>query len=282
MTKPLPFIITALLLFIFACSMTANTDPKNNFFEISGESLTILNTASFDTSFKIIHVLVALCDNKYQGIVPVPQKIGNGQDPNNNLYWGCSGGIRTYFKNSRNWTLIKQYKIDKIRLERVIFKHKKGKYYMIADAYDGKFIKDCTIDFFKSCSGQYKDTLSLNGTILGINGNSKLVAYIGHDGLMDFALNEKFENTDNKTRDAIMLSCISKKYFSNHLLSTKANPLLWSTGLMSPEAYSLHDALDSYINNESAESIRNSAANAYSKYQKCSVRASKNLLVSGL
>ena len=35
---------------------------------------------------KIIHVFVALCDNKYQGIVPVPKAIGNGQYPANNLY----------------------------------------------------------------------------------------------------------------------------------------------------------------------------------------------------
>ncbi|WP_176700834.1 hypothetical protein [Gilliamella sp. Fer4-1] len=37
---------------------------------------------------KVIHVLVALCDNKYQKIVPVPKAIGNGQDPKSNLYWG--------------------------------------------------------------------------------------------------------------------------------------------------------------------------------------------------
>ena len=35
---------------------------------------------------KIIHVFVALCDNDSQGIVPVPKKIGNGNDPDNNLY----------------------------------------------------------------------------------------------------------------------------------------------------------------------------------------------------
>ena len=27
-----------------------------------------------------IHVLVALCDNVHQGIVPVPKSLGNGQD----------------------------------------------------------------------------------------------------------------------------------------------------------------------------------------------------------
>ena len=28
-------------------------------------------------------------------------------------------------------------------------------------------------------------------------------AYIGHDGLMDFSINEQFNNTDGVTRDAI-------------------------------------------------------------------------------
>src|SRR5215510_12584294 len=59
-----------------------------------------------DTAYKTIHVYVALCDNKYQGIVPVPAKIGNGQDPDNNLYWGCAFGVRTFFKKSSDWKLI--------------------------------------------------------------------------------------------------------------------------------------------------------------------------------
>ena len=126
-----------------------------------------------------------------------------------------------------------------------------------------------------------KDTLNLAGTSIGINGNAKLIAYIGHDGLMDFQLAESFLNTDNKSRDAIILACISKKYFSSHLAATKARPLVWSTGLMSPEAYTLHDALESYIKNETAENIRASAAKAYSRYQKCSENSSGKLLVTG-
>ncbi len=45
----------------------------------------IVLSKTIDTSFKTIYIYVALCDNKYQGIVPVPAKIGNGQDPNNKL-----------------------------------------------------------------------------------------------------------------------------------------------------------------------------------------------------
>jgi hypothetical protein len=33
-----------------------------------------------------VHVLVALCDNEHQGIVPVPKKLGNGSDIAGNLY----------------------------------------------------------------------------------------------------------------------------------------------------------------------------------------------------
>jgi hypothetical protein len=55
-----------------------------------------------------IHVLVALCDNKYQGIVKVPARIGNGQDPANNLYWGCGYGVKTFLKKQADWQFIQQ------------------------------------------------------------------------------------------------------------------------------------------------------------------------------
>ena len=34
---------------------------------------------------RIIHVFVALADNSNQGIVPVPAKLGNGEDPEHTL-----------------------------------------------------------------------------------------------------------------------------------------------------------------------------------------------------
>lgn len=267
--------------FIFLLLLSCKSKTQTTLTSVKNSDEKIKSFTAFDSSKKVIHVLVALCDNKYQGIVPVPQKIGNGQDVNNNLYWGCSMGVRSYFKNSANWQLIKKYAIDSVRMERIIFKHKRTNYYLVADAYNGKYIKQCTIDFLNSNCGKYKDTVKVNGTALGINGNAKLLAYIGHDGLMDFSLTENFNNTDGKTRDAIMLACISKRYFANHLNATKANPIVWSTGLMSPEAYTLHDALEAYIKNESPQIIKSKAASAYARYQHCSERAANNLLVTG-
>lgn len=264
------------MIYIIGCHATP-TKKDNR----SAAALPVENALTYDTTQKNIHILVALCDNKYQGIVPVPSKIGNGQDPDNNLYWGCGYGVRTYFKKSSDWTFIKSIKQDGIKMQRLVFKHKQKNSYLIADAYNGMYIKDCTVDFFKSCSGQLKDVLDIDGKRIGVNGYASLVAYIGHDGLMDFSLSESFQNTDGKKRDAIVLACISKKYFAPHLSQTRARPLVWSTGLMSPEAYTLHDALAAYTNNQSPEAIRTAAAKAYAKYQKCSEKAARNLLVTG-
>ncbi|ACU59259.1 hypothetical protein [Chitinophaga pinensis] len=246
----------------------------------STDTLPVRN-AAFDASYQYIHVFVALCDNDNQGIVPVPKAIGNGQDPDKNLYWGCGNGIRTYFKNSKEWTLVRKYRMDSLRLERLIFRHVQQPYYLVADAYDGRYIRQCTVDFLNSCAGLIKDTVQVKDRTLGINGNARLLAYIGHDGLMDFNLQERFVNTDSICRDAIILACISRDYFSPHLVATRARPLVWTTGLMCPEAYTLHDALSSYVRNESVENVRGSAAKAYAKYQRCSEKAAQGLLVSG-
>ncbi|MDN3694799.1 hypothetical protein QWZ06_22345 [Chryseobacterium tructae] len=273
-----------LLCFIF-CLLSCEKKTKEKIINLTGlgKSQEVLKTLdNFDKNTKTIHVLVALCDNKYQGIVPVPEKIGNGQDLDQNLYWGAAYGVRTYFKKSKDWKFLKTEKKDSIRMERLIFQHtSKKNYYLVADAYDGQYIKNCTKDFFYSNSGQMKDVLLINNTKIGLYGNAKLVSYVGHDGLMDFQLSESFKNTDGQKRDCIILACYSKRFFSPLLQETKSNPLVWSSHLMAPEAYILHDALTGYINSESGEQMRSRAALAYSKYQKCSVKAARSLLVTG-
>lgn len=278
-----PFLFV-LICFTF-CLLSCENKTKEKIINLAGlgkiqEPLKSID--NFDKNTKTIHVLVALCDNKYQGIVPVPEKIGNGQDPDQNLYWGAAYGIRTYFKKSKDWKLLKSEKKDSIRMERLIFQHtSKKNYYLVADAYDGQYIKNCTKDFFYSSSGQMKDVFSINNTRIGLYGNAKLVSYVGHDGLMDFQLSDSFKNKDGQVRDCIILACYSKRFFTPLLQETNANPLVWSSHLMAPEAYILHDALTGYLNNESGEQIRSRAALAYSKYQKCSVKAARNLLVTG-
>ena len=105
--KTLVFSILILLAAFLSCksnSAKKTVDKKKEYHFGGMKTLAYMpfNNTDFDSTYKTIHIFVALCDNQYQGIVPVPKAIGNGQDPNNNLYWGCGYGIRTYFKKARN------------------------------------------------------------------------------------------------------------------------------------------------------------------------------------
>ncbi len=233
-------------------------------------------------SSKTIHVFVALCDNVNQGIVPVPKSLGNGQDPKRNLYWGALYGVKTYFKQSKDWTYLKTLETRNSQiLERVLFKHKTSNTYLLADAYDGEFIKQTTIDFLRASSGAGEELLNYQGKEIRFGGGADLIAYTGHDGLMEFSLQEEFKPQNAKRRDVIILACVSKDYFKPYIKKTGAHPLVWSTGLMSPEAYTLKWAIDGWILNETGAEIRERAAQSYHKYQKCGIRGARNLLVTG-
>ncbi len=78
---------------------------------------------------------MALCDNEFQGIVPVPLKLGNGDDPKNNLYWGAAYGVKTFLQKTNEWSVIAATPNPKPGvLERCVFKHRTKPVHLVADA----------------------------------------------------------------------------------------------------------------------------------------------------
>jgi len=248
-------------------------------------SILIIVLCSFVISgqTKTIHVYVALCDNVNQGIVPVPAKIGNGQDPKHNLYWGAGYGVKNFFKvKTKAWQLVKSIPSrDPVVLERMLFKHRTRDVYLLADAYDGATIKKCTEDFLKSSNGQAPFQIKEKEIVLNFGGGSDLLAYVGHDGLMDFDVDIPYHDTVSKIKDVIILACYSKSYFEPEIRKAKANPIVWTTHLMAPEAYTLEAALNGWVANESGKEMEERAAQAYHKYQKCGIRGARNLFTTG-
>lgn len=240
-------------------------------------------------SVTVIHVFVALCDNVNQGIVPVAPSLGNGDDPARNLYWGAAFGVRTFFGKSRDWLPVNtetvSSKFPKYILDRRIFKHRTQPAYVVAEAYRGIEIKRATEDFLAAAAGNPGETVNIlvDGRALTLNlaGSADLVAYIGHDGLMDFTLSSFPKKQDQEKRDAIILACASKGYYADALRKTGANPLLWTTNLMAPEAYILSAAIDGWLRKETAEEIRVRAAKAYDKYQNCGLKSANRLFATG-
>lgn len=235
---------------------------------------------------RTIHVFVALADNQHQGIIPVAPNLGNGDDPDRNLYWGAAYGVKTFFARSLDWQLLAAHQKSKPEvLERCIFKHRIHNVYLVADAYQGRQIKQAIVDFLTAAAGKNPQAIVVQSAhqpfLLHAGGSANLVAYVGHEGLMDFSLPALPAHDDSTHRDAIILACISKSYFAASLRAAGAEPLVWTTGLMAPEAYTLKSALDGWILRETAIQVRDRAAEAYSRYQHSSLAAARRLLVTG-
>lgn len=249
------------------------------FFQLAAQ---ITAAESGTTSPRFIHILVALCDNKNQGIVPVPEKIGNGQDPSNNLYWGCAYGIRTYFSKQKEWKVVKSViNPESGILERIYIRHPSANVYLVADAYDGAYIRTTITDLLMFSSGRRKFAVTVEGQPFKLGGSADLLCYIGHNGLMDFSLASVPSPADSMKRDIAILACYSKRYFAPAISITGASPILWTTHFMAPEAYTIHAAINGWIARESGDKIRERAAQAYNKYQKCGIRGARGLFVSG-
>jgi hypothetical protein len=136
------------------------------------------------------------------------------------------------------------------------------------------------VDFFDFAAGYKAEVINANARNIDAGGNADLLAYVGHDGLMEFSVDKVATPADNHPREAIMLACISKNYFAEPLRATGAKPLLWTTGLMAPEAYVLKAAIDGWLVQESDPQIRARAAAAYHQYQRCGLKAAQKLFAT--
>src|SRR5438552_4778273 len=231
-------------------------------------------------TFRVVHVFGALADNQHQGIIPVPPALGNGQDPQRNLYWGAAYGVKTYFKASEDWKLVWSGRGSKNAiLERCVFKNTRNDVYLVADAYEGSQIKLALTDFLSAAAGMAKENvlfkMGLEEVSFAVAGDADVIVYVGHDAFMDFQVPPIAGTRRDKSARTIILACASRPYFASYIQQTGAEPLLWTTGLMAPEAYTLKAALDGWIAQEDDEAIRRK-----DNYQKCGSRAALRLFVT--
>lgn len=230
----------------------------------------------------VAHVLVPLCDNEHQGIVPVNSSLGNGQSLRTNLYWGAGYGIRTHFQRRSDWKSmeVQQPSAGPI-LERVAF-HKQypggPEVILVADAYDGSRMQACLTDYFNYLAG--KDSLCLPGFPVPLGSGADLIAFNGHNGLMDEEVRIP-ANRDRIHRDAVAIACISHSYFEESLAKTGGYPFLTTNHLLAPEAYAIRGVIDAWAAGKEGEEVRKAAGAAYHAVQKCGLRGATNLFHAG-
>jgi len=233
----------------------------------------------------VAHVVVALCDNVHQGIVKVPKALGDGQTPRTNLYWGARYGLKTFLGRDGGWTPVAhEGAAPKGVLERIVLTRRvsKAAAYVVADAWDGRQIRRTVERFLHMAAGRHPETLRIrqgDATLaIPAGGAAHLVAYVGHNGLMDFAAPAVPEPASQASpRAAVVLACKSTPYFGPLLARAHAEPLVLTTGFMAPEAYTLDAILKAWLAGATPQAARDAAARAYHRYQKCGLRGARRL-----
>jgi len=218
-----------------------------------------------------IYVIVSLVDNVSQGIEPVPAKIGDGNKPSSNLYWGAAYGVKTFLSKADGWRKLGCEKnINFTILERCQFAWKDN-LTVTADAYRGNRIDQAMLDFIKQAATPPNST------------KREMVVFIGHDGLMDIQnqpIIQRFPKHAKHEKQAVALACMSEEYFSAHLLAAGSRPVVTTYSFMAPEAYVLEAIARGFANQASETELRSSAASAYAKYQRISAKAGKAVFVA--
>ena len=240
--------------------------------------------------FKVAHIFVPLCDNENQGIVPVPEHLGNGQDPEGNLYWGARYGVKTFFKQSSEW---EELSLEQPLcgcgsiLKRAAFRRRASPDRLIvAEAYSGIDMTEAIKDFLKAAAGilerSFEVRLDGNAHRIDAGGAADLVAFVGHNGLMDAPLEHVPERMGrNGPVGAVVLACKSLPYFKEPLQSARCPLWVGTTGFMAPEAYALDAVLSGWIGEEPPSLLCRRAAEAYARYQRCNARAAERLFAPG-
>lgn len=232
----------------------------------------------------VAHVVVALADNEHQGIARVPQSLGDGDRPQSNLYWGAMHGVKGFLRRSADWrTVPLPASGDPRILERVLFRRelqRDGKVitvYLLAEAWAGRHIAAATGRFLEMTRGQHAELVRIDGAEFTAGGAAHLIAYAGHNGLMDFPAPKLAASAVRQPpRVAVVLACYSDEYFAA-LLRPHAAPLVTTASLMAPEAYVLDAIVAGWFAGSAPADVNEAAARAYARYQKISERAGRRI-----
>lgn len=237
----------------------------------------------------VAHVIVPLCDNEHQGIVPVPVQLGDGGDPDRNLFWGAAFGVRTFFTRQAGWTLVRLEEnpaegvLERILLRRVIQRNGAPvTCFVVAEAWDGARMPEAMERFLSLAAGGAPQFVALPaGDPLGgfnAGGASHFVAFVGHDGFMDFSLAAWPDAAlEAEPRACAVFACASQTFFALPLERAGPHRTVLTTGLMAAEAYTLAAVLEGFFAGDGPDALRERAAAAYDRYQKCGLRAARRL-----
>jgi hypothetical protein len=235
----------------------------------------------------VVQVHVPLCDNDV--LRCGRGRLGDGEDPDGNLYWATSGGFRGWFgRKGSPWRLVHrqsgpQADVIEVRVWRRTVSpgaalrargvKKPVPVYVVAYAWRGESIERAMKAYAGDLFGGPARRIALpGGEVLAAGGAARLVAFVGHNGWMDvsdFAWPRAARSAPRKA--TIAVACITEDYLVPAVPAERRVPLLFTRSLLFAGAHAFEGAVSAFAEGQSLAAIRESAVRAYAAGQKKSL-----------
>ncbi len=237
----------------------------------------------------VVEVHVPLCESTI--IACGNKKLGDGDNPETNLYWATTPGFGEWFaRRGSGWKrMLKQAAADTGDVD-VLAVHvyrrtlatpaawrKRGapaklELDIVVHGWRGKAIDRALDAYAADVSGSTPRTIKLDdGTTLAAGGAAQIVAWVGHNRLMD---KESFQwpTPTTMTKGAIAIACHTAAYMEQDVPGATRVPLLMTRDFLFANAAPLEATVLAFASGGTYAKIRLDAATAYAGVQKREVR----------
>lgn len=232
----------------------------------------------------VVQVHVPLCDND---IIPCGNaRLGDGDRPAGNLYWGTTEGTVGWFGRRRGgWTQVLASDGAAVGLPEVLdlrvwrrtittprawrAKGAPARYplYVVAFAWRGERIDDALARWAADVHGRGGTAIALpDGTTLAAGGDAQLVAYVGHNRFMDlgaFDWDALATGADSRPRGAIGIACHTAVYVQDVLPGPGRVPLLFTRDFLLASSAALEGAVLAFAAGGDYAAVRRGGAQGY-------------------
>lgn len=230
----------------------------------------------------VVEVLVPLCDNRQ--ITCGGHGLGDGEDLERNLYWATTGGFRGWFgRRGSGWRRVHRDGGDGAGvLETLVWTRRFAPsealrrrgvarpfdVYLVGHAFRGGAIDDAVERFVADVFGGAPRSLRLeDGTALEVGGAAQVVAWVGHNRLMDrppydFAA-ARHASKGAPRKGVIAIACHTADYLAEDVPSKERVPLLFTRDFLFAGSHSLDGAVQAFAAGGDLAAIRAAAAHAY-------------------
>jgi hypothetical protein len=238
----------------------------------------------------VIQAHVPLCDNDI--IRCGKGKLGDGESIEGNLYWATSGGFRGWFnRKGSGWKQVSVVEMpDPMEgdiLEMRVWKKSvkpaaawktRGAtaafdVYIVAYAWSGEAIDATLAAYLEDVYGATPRTVTLDdGTVLAAGGAADVVAWVGHNRLMDIdpvdwsALAEAHDTNTTK-KGVIAIACHTAAYMAADVPAATRVPMLMTRDFLFAGAHAFEGVVSAFADGGSLAALRKGAIRNYAKGQ---------------